>query len=76
MKMIDFTGKMDQNYMKTLQAERNIFEIISGDFVVKAFYSFTYKNYLCFVLEYMVGGDFNQILKLYCALDEVNILIG
>lgn len=35
--------------LETLKAERNIFEIITGDFVVKAFYSFTYDHYYCFV---------------------------
>jgi len=25
---------------------------------------------LCFVLEYIIGGDFGNILKVYTALDE------
>lgn len=58
MKVIDFSGKIDKNYMKNLLAEKNIFEIISGEYVVKAFYSFLHEHYLCFVLEYMMGGDF------------------
>lgn len=53
-----------------LKAERNIFEILTGEFVVKALYSFIHDHYLCFVQEYMVGGDFSNILKLYQALDE------
>lgn len=47
-----------------------MFEIITGDYVVKAFYSFTHENYLCFVQEYMVGGDFVQILKIFGVLEE------
>lgn len=45
--------------METLKAERNVFGIVKGDFVVKAVYSFTHKKYLCFVLDYMNGGDFD-----------------
>jgi serine/threonine protein kinase len=56
--------------MEALKAERNIFEILTGDFVVKAYYSFSQEQYLCFVLEYIIGGDFANILKLYTALDE------
>ncbi|CAD8109445.1 unnamed protein product [Paramecium sonneborni] len=56
--------------LETLKAERNIFEILTGDFVVKAYYSFVHDHYYCFVQEYMVGGDFSNILKVYGALDE------
>lgn len=70
MKVIDFSGKLDKKYLETLQSEKNVFEVITGDWVVKAFYSFVHENYLCFVLEYMMGGDFNKILSLYTALDQ------
>lgn len=58
-------------YIETLKAERNIFEILSGTYVTKAYYSFTHGLYLCFLMEYMVGGDFSTILKLYTCLDEI-----
>jgi hypothetical protein len=35
--------------LETLKAERNIFEILTGDFVVKAYYSFVHDHYYCFV---------------------------
>ncbi|KAL4464873.1 hypothetical protein ABPG74_011434 [Tetrahymena malaccensis] len=70
MKVIDCSGKLDKKYLETLQSEKNVFEVITGDWVVKAFYSFVHENYLCFVLEYMMGGDFNKILSLYTALDQ------
>jgi len=69
MKIIDCVN-MDQNKMDTLRAERNVFGIVKGDFVVKAVYSFTHQKYLCFVLEYMNGGDFDQILQHYTRFDE------
>ncbi|CAK61414.1 unnamed protein product (macronuclear) [Paramecium tetraurelia] len=59
--------------LETLKAERNIFEILTGDFVVKAYYSFVHDHYYCFVQEYMVGGDFANILKVYGALDEAYV---
>ncbi|EGR32878.1 protein kinase domain protein [Ichthyophthirius multifiliis] len=70
MKVIDCSGKLDQKYIETLKSERNVFELITGDWVVKAFYSFSHENYLCFVQEYMMGGDFMKILNTYTALDE------
>ncbi|KAL4446078.1 hypothetical protein ABPG74_021617 [Tetrahymena malaccensis] len=70
MKVIDCSGKLDKKYLESLQSERNVFEIITGDYVVKAFYSFVHETYLCFVLEYMVGGDFTHILEMYTALQE------
>lgn len=57
-KIIDCVN-MNSNKMETLKAERNVFRIVKGDFVVKAVYSFTHANYLCFVLDYMNGGDFD-----------------
>lgn len=44
--------------------------MLQGDFVVKAFWTFAYKAYLCFVMEYMIGGDFASILENYTCLDE------
>lgn len=62
--------KLDTKYLECLQSERNVFEIITGDHVVKAFYSFIHETYMCFVLEYMIGGDFTKILEKYTALEE------
>lgn len=39
MKVIDCRNK-NMNEIKNLRAEKNVFEILEGDFVVKAFYSF------------------------------------
>lgn len=51
--------------MEQLKAERNIFEILNSNFVVKAYFSFVHDHYLCFAQEYMVGGDLATILKTY-----------
>ena len=60
-----------ESYIETLKAERNVFEILNGTYVTKAYYSFTHGPYLCFLMEYMVGGDFSLILQLYTCLDEI-----
>ena len=49
--------------MSALKAEKDIYEVLKGDFVVKAIWTFHCGNYICFVTEYMVGGDFNKILE-------------
>ena len=38
--------------------------------MVKALFSFTYKNFICFVMEYLVGGDFGELLEAYTCFDE------
>lgn len=48
----------DDNAIQNLQSERAVFEILKGEFVVKAICSFMQDNYVFFVLDYMIGGDF------------------
>lgn len=61
---------MNENRIASLKAERNVFALLEGDYVVKAVYTFTHENYICFVMEYMIGGDFASILEKYGYLDE------
>ena len=44
--------------LESLKQERNVFEIVDSPVVVKAYYTFTHQTSLCFILEYMPGGDF------------------
>jgi len=53
-----------------LKSERDIYEILQGDFVVKAVWTFHYKNFICFVTEFMMGGDFDNILEIFGRFDE------
>lgn len=48
--------------MENLKAESNVFEILTGEYVVKALWSFTIDDCLLFVLDYMPGGDLGNIL--------------
>lgn len=55
---------------KFLEAESRIYEVITGEFVVKALFQFTHETFICFVTEYMLGGDFANLLNEYKCLDE------
>ena len=43
---------------------------VKGNYIAKAIYCFTHKNFLIFILEYMEGGDFGDMLKNYVCFDE------
>ena len=49
--------------MRSLMTERDVYKLIQGDWVVKAFYTFNHQNYICFVQEYLQGGDLQGILE-------------
>lgn len=61
---------MERNQYESLKAERTVFGVLMGEYVVKAIWTFKYKSFLCFVTEYMLGGDFQGILEDYVCLDE------
>lgn len=44
--------------------------MVSGDYVVKAIFSFTHETFLCIVMEYMIGGDMGSLLKTEEYFDE------
>jgi serine/threonine protein kinase len=41
--------------------------------VVTALFVFVHKNYICFIMECMYGGDFRGILEEESRLDEVDV---
>eukprot|EP01017_Pseudomicrothorax_dubius_P044262 TRINITY_DN7461_c0_g2_i1.p1 TRINITY_DN7461_c0_g2~~TRINITY_DN7461_c0_g2_i1.p1 ORF type:complete len:839 (-),score=239.52 TRINITY_DN7461_c0_g2_i1:1-2517(-) len=59
-----------KNQLKSLNAEKKVYERIEGQFVVKALETFRHEQFLCFVMEFMIGGDFAAILDAYGRLDE------
>lgn len=44
--------------------------MIEGDYVVKAVWTFNHDNFICFVTEYMIGGDFSKLLDQLGRFDE------
>ena len=43
LKLIDCAQRNLEEFLESLKAERNIFEILNSDFVVKAYYSFVHE---------------------------------
>jgi len=73
MKIVNLAERSMKNNAKELESlrkENKVFTLAQEDFVVRAVFTFTYQTFICFVMEYMVGGDFGDILHNYCALDE------
>jgi serine/threonine protein kinase len=70
MKIINFAEKMTPSNLASIKRERDIFQLLSGDFVVRAVFTFVYESFVCFVMEYMIGGDFGALLEKYGCFDE------
>lgn len=71
MKIVNLAERcMKNTELESLRKENKVFRLVQEDFVVRAVFTFTHDTFICFVLEYMVGGDFGDILEKYCALDE------
>ena len=70
MKIINFADRKNMNQIDSIKKEKKVFEVLKGDFVVKATFTFVHHNYLCIVMELMIGGDFSNILENFGALEE------
>ena len=38
-------------------------DMLRGDFVVKAVFTFLHEQFICFIMEYMMGGDFAHAIE-------------
>ena len=64
MKIIEISLTNEKSDMlMNIKKERRVFEVVNGEFIVKAIYTFRHLNFLCFVMEFMPGGDFGCILE-------------
>jgi len=70
MKLINFSDRMNRNNLDSLKKEKKVFQVLKGNWVVKALFTFVHENYLCIVMEFLIGGDFGAILERFGALDE------
>lgn len=61
---------MGKNQLDSLRNEQEVFGMISGEYIVKAIFSFIHETFLCIVMEYMIGGDLGSLLEEYGAFDE------
>ncbi|XP_013642173.1 probable serine/threonine protein kinase IRE [Brassica napus] len=69
-KVLKKADMIRKNAVESILAERNILISIRNPFVVRFFYSFTCRENLYLVMEYLNGGDLFSLLKNLGCLDE------
>lgn len=63
LKMIDREKTIAKSEEDYILSEINILRNLDSDYIVKLYYSFQSDEYLYFVMEYMNGGDFGNLLQ-------------
>lgn len=56
---------MNKNHLDSIKKENDIFDSVRGNYVVRAVWTFIHLNYICFVMEYLNGGDLGSKLESY-----------
>nr|XP_012572955.1 probable serine/threonine protein kinase IRE isoform X2 [Cicer arietinum] len=69
-KVLKKADMIRKNAVQSILAERDILISVRNPFVVRFFYSFTCKENLYLVMEYLNGGDLYSMLKNLGCLDE------
>ncbi|XP_026663288.2 probable serine/threonine protein kinase IRE [Phoenix dactylifera] len=69
-KVLKKADMIRKNAVEGILAERNILISVRNPFVVRFFYSFTCRENLYLVMEYLNGGDLYSLLKNLGCLDE------
>ncbi|CDY30714.1 BnaA02g33360D [Brassica napus] len=69
-KVLKKADMIRKNAVESILAERNILISIRNPFVVRFFYSFTCRENLYLVMEYLNGGDLFSLLRNLGCLDE------
>ena len=54
---------MNKNKSISLKTESKVFDMVTSEFVIKSYFKFSHDIFFCFVMEYMHGGDFNNVLQ-------------
>lgn len=70
LKVISQANSMTVAEINSLLTERNIFGVVEGEFVTQAISSFIYKSLVCFLMEFMPGGDLRKLLDKEEYFDE------
>ncbi|XP_009408996.2 probable serine/threonine protein kinase IREH1 [Musa acuminata AAA Group] len=69
-KVLKKADMIRKNAVESILAERNILITVRNPFVVRFFYSFTSRENLYLVMEYLNGGDLYSLLRNLGCLDE------
>ena len=70
MKIIKYRKDIDEQFVKNVLNENEIFRIVEDKCVVTALFTFIHRQYICFVMEWMRGGDLKTILEENGCLDQ------
>mmetsp|Transcript_3347 Transcript_3347/g.2903 ORF Transcript_3347/g.2903 Transcript_3347/m.2903 type:complete len:128 (-) Transcript_3347:1495-1878(-) len=54
--------KKDKKELDSLKKENLVYRKAQDDYVVRALFTFVHETFICFVMEYMIGGDFGEVL--------------
>jgi hypothetical protein len=60
MKVIGTTKPIDDSELTNIMNERDIFDLVQSEFCVNALGTFVYRSLVCFVIDFMEGGDLYQ----------------
>lgn len=76
MKIIPSKKSMKEHELNNIVNERDVFSLVQNEFCVNALGTFVYKTLVCFVIEYMPGGDlFNHAFQGEFKLQSSNISV-
>lgn len=70
MKIIEVPEQMDPRFLENILNENEVFKKVSSWLVVKALFSFVHQGLICFVMEFVSGGDFKKVLSRYGRITE------
>lgn len=75
LKIIGSKKMIDSQELKHIINEKSVLKMVDGQFTVTALGTFVFKNLVCFVMEYVPGGDlFQQIFeKQEISLDSFSV---
>ncbi|KAL8539609.1 hypothetical protein ACS0TY_001277 [Phlomoides rotata] len=74
-KVLKKAGMIRKNAVESILAERDILISVRNPFVVRFFYSFTCRENLYLVMEYLNGGDLFSLLRNLGCLEEDNVRV-
>jgi len=70
MKIIDSEEVVANNRESYVESEWNVFRQANSEYIVRCYYTFYYSKYLCFVMEYLNGGDLSFFLQEYALYEK------
>ena len=76
MKIINSEEAIATNREDYVESEWNVFRQVNSEYIVRCYYTFYYAKFLCFVMEYLSGGDLSFFLKKYTLSEKVILFLN